>query len=121
MSKGMTMAASGGGTNPGTVHAFVRHGTTVWGTGWTKVVASPLAGRAGLWVWNSSNAFQVCCLVLPLGAPAPAGADLTDGILALSPRQSVFLDLSEEIDLYAMHDAGPALVCAVVATEVTKS
>lgn len=121
MSKGVTMAASGGGGDGGPVRSSSRQSAVVTGTGWTKVVDHPSTGRAGLWVWNSSNAFQTACLWLPVGSPTPAGADLTHGNLVLATRQSVFLDLGDGFDFFSMHDAGPALVATVVTTEVSRS
>jgi hypothetical protein len=125
MSKGQTSMLSGGSAS-GTFRALpvtsvTRSSASVTGSGWTKVIASPRSGRAGVLVWNASASLQAVGKIVAANATAPSGGILTDGDFALAPRQSVLLELGPQFDLYAINESGATTTSTVVCTEVVRS
>lgn len=126
MSKGQTSllsGASGGSTTlrPSPFVASTRSATTITGSAWTKLVATPRAGRAAVFVWNASATFQLVGKMVAVGASAPTGSSVADGDFALAPRQSVLLELGDGFDLFALNDSGAGTGSTAVCNEVARS
>ena len=126
MSKGATTVQSGASTSA-SIKRFVpfasstRTQANLSGTAWTKLIATPRAGRDSAWVWNSSATLQMVCKMVAVGGSAPTGSTLTDGDFAMSPRQSVQLDLGDGLDLYGINDSGAATASVAVCNEVMRA
>lgn len=95
-----------------------REASTVAGNAASRVLSSPTA-RAGVMIHNASVAHSLWIRIVEQGASAPTITS-SDRDYVIPPENTLTLDVSETLDLYAQNSSGAATTSAYTATEVKR-
>lgn len=95
-----------------------REASTVAGNAASRILSSPTA-RAGVMIHNASATHSLWVRLVEQGASAPTISS-ADRDYVVPPENTLTLDVSETLDIYAQNSSGGTTTSAYTATEVKR-